>query len=144
MMEDDAASYADPGPPRDELPGGAEMVFDDGALQPVFVELPLAFTLTDNGREDVDRVELTISDSTGVVSSEVVDLLNGGTRFEPSVAPGPVRIAVKALSEGALGQNTCTIQVHSRVVKGPDAQEYSLRAGETASLLVFAEAPRGG
>ncbi|TNB49493.1 hypothetical protein FF124_00585 [Martelella lutilitoris] len=143
LMEDDAASYADPGPLRADLPRGAAIDLGDDGLQPVFVELPLAFTLIDNGREDVDRVELTISDSTGVVSSEIVDLLNGGTRFEPSVAPGPVRIAVKALSEGALGQNTCTIQLHSTVVKGPGEQEYSLRAGETASLLVFAEAPQG-
>nr|WP_272213867.1 hypothetical protein [Marinicella sp. W31]MDC2879817.1 hypothetical protein [Marinicella sp. W31] len=140
LLEEDVASYEDPGPLRAELPSGVEMIFEEDGLQPIFVELPLVFTLIDNGREDVDRVELTITDSSGVAYAQTVDLVSGGTRFEPSVRPGACglrsRRSVKARLVRTPVRSWCN-QPSSRVLQFRNTASGRVRRRHCSSL------PRG-
>jgi archaellum component FlaF (FlaF/FlaG flagellin family) len=106
-----------------------------GGLSDVTVSTrSITLTVTDNGAEDGDQIDLILNGSY-VLSNHT--LTNSGTSVNVTMNSGDNTLQVHADNQGSSGLNTAQLDI-SNVTSGDSSQSWDLSTGETASLTVTA------
>jgi hypothetical protein len=127
-----------------DILNASRSIFSTAGLSDIGISgTSLAYILRDFGVQDGDTVNIKISQfGRTIFTNNNFVLTNAGNNFAINLRPGVASLEIYAVNEGSISPNTAEIKVNN-VTRGQATQSYSLSTGETATLRIATDAPKG-